>query len=144
MKPIRVLLVEDNEGDIILTREAFEHGRFDYDFDVVRNGMDAMEYLNRESSSPEGRLPDLVILDINLPRMNGQEVLSAIKRNDKLRQLPVVMFTTSSTDVDIIESYRNFANCYVTKPFGTHDFEEAVHSIEDFWMNLVQLPKKGR
>lgn len=143
MKSLQVLLVEDNEGDIILTRDAFEHGRFEYVIDVVRNGMEAMDHLYRVIESPEGKLPDLVILDINLPKMNGQEVLHAIKSNDRLRQLPVVMFTTSSTDLDIIESYRNFANCYVTKPFGTHDFEEAIHNIEDFWMNLVQLPKKG-
>lgn len=143
MKPIRVLLVEDNEGDIVLTRDAFEHGRFEYSIDVVRNGMEAMKYLNSVGAHGDTKLPDLVILDINLPKMNGQEVLHAIKHNDRLRQLPVVMFTTSSTDLDIIESYQNFANCYVTKPFGTHDFEEAIHSIEDFWMSLVQLPNKG-
>jgi CheY-like chemotaxis protein len=143
MKPIHVLLVEDNEGDILLTREAFEQGRFKYTLDVVRNGQDALHFLLDEKPYIGRKLPDLVILDINLPKLNGQEVLNAIKKNEHLKMIPVIMFTTSSTDSDVISSYKNYANCYITKPFETHDFQGAIHSIEDFWVNLVNLPRVG-
>ena len=143
MKPIHVLLVEDNEGDILLTSEAFDHGKFKYKLDVVKNGQDALSFLMGEGKFSGSRLPDLVILDINLPKLNGQEVLHTIKQTERLKMLPVIMFTTSSTDSDIIASYKNYANCYITKPFETIDFQDAIHSIEDFWVNLVHLPSAG-
>jgi len=140
MKLIHVLLVEDNEGDILLTREAFELSKLNYILDVVRNGEEAMQYLQGEFSYRGKAIPDLVILDINLPKLSGHEVLNAIKGNEKLKMIPVIMFTTSSTEKDIVASYKNYANCYITKPFETQQFQESVQSIEDFWANLVHLP----
>ncbi len=140
MKPIHVLLVEDNEGDILLTREAFDHGMLTYTIDVVRNGEEAMQFLLGEAKFKSRLLPDLIILDINLPKLSGHEVLNAIKHNEKLKIIPVIMFTTSSTETDIVASYKNYANCYITKPFETNEFHKSVHSIEDFWANLVHLP----
>lgn len=143
MKPIHVLLVEDNEGDIVLTRDAFNHGRFKFILDVVRNGQDAVNFLSEHGPHKGQKLPDLVILDINLPKMNGQEVLNMIKTSERLKMLPVIMFTTSSTDNDINASYKNHANCYITKPFENHEFQDVIHSIEEFWISLVNLPKMG-
>jgi chemotaxis family two-component system response regulator Rcp1 len=140
MKHIRVLLVEDNEGDILLTREAFELSTINYALDVVRNGEEAMHYLHGEFAYKGGSLPDLIILDINLPKLSGHEVLNAIKGSEKLKSIPVIMFTTSSTERDIVASYKNYANCYITKPFDTNEFHESVQCIEDFWANLAHLP----
>jgi len=140
MKRIRVLLVEDNEGDILLTREAFELSSVNYTLNVVRNGEEAMQYLHGEAPYKGSLLPDLIILDINLPKLSGHEVLNAIKGSEKLRSIPVIMFTTSSTERDIVASYKNHANCYITKPFETNEYQESVQCIEDFWANLVHLP----
>ncbi|MCC5914401.1 MAG: response regulator [Balneolaceae bacterium] len=143
MNSIHILLVEDNEGDILLIREALEDGKIANDLSVVNDGEKAIRYLSRDEGFNDAIIPNLILLDINLPRKNGHEVLSFIKTNDELRHIPVIMLTTSSSDRDILESYKNHANCYITKPVEVSDFMDAVISIEEFWVNLVQLPFKN-
>ncbi len=139
MKPVDILLVEDNEGDILLTTEAFEEGRILNTTRVVRDGRSAIDLLSEDLKS--NTLPDLIILDVNIPRMNGHEVLQYIKQHTDLKHIPVIMLTTSSTESDIIRSYQNHANCFITKPVEALDFMNAISKIEDFWINIVQLPK---
>lgn len=139
MKPIHILLVEDNEGDILLTQEAFEEGKIDNEISVVRDGQEAVDYLN-ECLLEQSGLPDLVLLDVNLPKLNGHEVLLYIKNHYGLKHIPVIMLTTSSSERDILESYRNYANCFITKPVDVNDFVEAVTGVEDFWLRIVKLP----
>lgn len=144
MKPIDILLVEDNEGDIVLTTEALEAGKIINNIKVMRDGKSAMEYLNQVSDSSAELIPDLVLLDINLPKRNGQEVLQYIKQSDKLRHLPVIMLTTSSSESDINRSYYNYANCYITKPVEVDEFMDAIAKIENFWVSIVKLPSTNR
>ncbi|MES2872833.1 MAG: response regulator [Bacteroidota bacterium] len=139
MKAVDILLVEDNEGDILLTTEAFEEGRILNTTRVVRDGRSAIDLLSEDLKS--NTLPDLIILDVNIPRMNGHEVLQHIKQHTDLKHIPVIMLTTSSTESDIITSYQNHANCFITKPVEALDFMNAISKIEDFWINIVQLPK---
>lgn len=139
MKAVDILLVEDNEGDILLTTEAFEEGRILNTTRVVRDGRSAIDLLSEDLKS--NTLPDLIILDVNIPRMNGHEVLQYIKQHTDLKHIPVIMLTTSSTESDIIRSYQNHANCFITKPVEALDFMNAISKIEDFWINIVQLPK---
>lgn len=141
MKSVQILLVEDNEGDILLIEEAFDEAKLTNNMSVVKNGEKAIQFLNKEGSYSNAPIPDLVILDVNLPRKNGHEVLQFIKSSDDLKHIPVIMLTTSSSDKDISLSYENHANCYITKPVEVDDFLRAVTSIEDFWISLVQLPK---
>lgn len=140
MKAIHILLVEDNEGDILLTTEALQEGRIINQVSVVRDGKAAIDFLEKNGSYTGVASPDLVLLDVNLPKKNGQEVLQHIKTSDQLKHIPVIMLTTSSSEKDIMESYRNYANCYVTKPVEVDDFMKAVTEIENFWINIVQLP----
>lgn len=140
MKPVHILLVEDNEGDILLVEEAFEKARLVNSITVVRNGEASIQFLLKEGDNYNVQPPDLIILDVNLPRKNGHEVLEFIKTSDDLKQIPVIMFTTSSSDKDIERSYEKHANCYITKPGTVDDFMKAVMSIENFWLNLVELP----
>lgn len=140
MKPVHILLVEDNEGDILLIEEAFDKARLVNSITVVRNGEAAIKFLKKEGDYYNVRPPDLIILDVNLPRKNGHEVLEFIKTSDDFKQIPVIMLTTSSSDRDIERSYEKHANCYITKPVNVDDFMEAVLSIENFWINLVELP----
>ena len=140
MKPVHILLVEDNEGDILLIEEAFDKARLANSITVVRNGEAAIKFLKKEGDYYSVRHPDLIFLDVNLPRKNGQEVLEFIKTSDDFKQIPVIMLTTSSSDRDIERSYEKHANCYITKPVNVDDFMEAVLSIENFWINLVELP----
>lgn len=139
MKPVHILLVEDNEGDILLTLDAFEEGNIANHTTVIKDGKSAIDFLDDRAAT--GRLPDLVMLDVNLPRKNGHEVLRYIKTNEELKSLPVIMLTTSSSDRDIKLSYENHANCYITKPVEAAEFINAVNKIEEFWINIVQLPK---
>jgi len=139
MKPVHILLVEDNEGDIFLTLDAFEEGNIANHTTVIKDGESAIDFLDDRAAT--GRLPDLVMLDVNLPRKNGHEVLRYIKTNEELKSLPVIMLTTSSSDRDIKLSYENHANCYITKPVEAAEFINAVNKIEEFWINIVQLPK---
>jgi len=140
---IHILLVEDNEGDIILTKEALAEGRVINQISVVRTGVEAVDFLQKRGEYSEAETPDLILLDINLPMMNGLEVLEKIKSDEYLRSIPVVMLTTSGSERDILASYRKYANCYITKPVNYGEFLEVVRSIEDFWISIVKLPRTG-
>lgn len=140
MDPIHILLVEDNEGDIVLTTEAFEEGKIINSISVVKDGWEAIQYLEKNEGYVDAKTPDLVLLDINLPKINGHEVLKHIKTSENLKQIPVVMLTTSSDEVDIKKSYNNFVNCYITKPVEVDSFINAISTIGDFWISIVQLP----
>jgi len=141
MKEIHILLIEDNEGDIILTLEALNEGKIHNKVFVVRDGFEALQFLQQEGKHERALLPDLILLDINLPKIDGKEVLTAIKTDERLKKIPVIMLTTSSAEKDIIDSYNRYANCYITKPVNLNAFMEVVRSIEDFWIGVVQLPK---
>ncbi len=140
MNSAHILLVEDNEGDILLTREALEARKLINKIDIAKNGVLAIDFLENILSNEGALLPDLILLDINLPKKNGQEVLQFIKTHNSLKQIPVIMLTTSSSDRDIIASYRNHANCYIMKPVDVGNFMEAITKIEDFWFTTVKLP----
>jgi CheY-like chemotaxis protein len=142
MESIHILLVEDNEGDILLTSEALEDGKILNKLSVVRDGKEAVNFLDKIGAFKEAQTPDLVLLDVNLPKMNGHEVLKYIKQHKHLKKIPVIMLTTSSSREDIDNSYQNYANCYITKPIEVGDFMKAVNQIEEFWVNLVKLPSK--
>lgn len=137
MTEIQILLVEDNEGDIVLTQEALKDGRIKNNISIARDGQEALEMLG--SGAP---LPDLILLDINLPKMNGLEVLATIKTDLRLRPIPVIMLSTSDEQNDIMTSYNNYANCFITKPVDFNRFIDVVRTIEDFWISIVKLPKK--
>ncbi len=140
MKPVHILLVEDNEGDILLIREAFEEAKLVITISIAKDGEKAIKFLEKQDDYKDEKTPDLIILDVNLPRKNGHEVLCHIKQSTTLKHLPVIMLTTSSSERDISLSYKNHANCYITKPVDVEDFLKAVLSIENFWISLVQLP----
>lgn len=142
MKSIDILLVEDNEGDIVLTIEALEESKIINTINVVRNGKEAIDYVFSRGEYQNVTLPDLILLDVNLPLKNGHEVLSVIKNDDATKQIPVIMLTTSSSDKDINLSYKNHANCYITKPVEINDFFDALSQIEQFWLNIVKLPTR--
>lgn len=139
-KQIHILLVEDNEGDVILTKEALKQVRVDNSISVAKNGEEALQYLRKQGAFAHALTPDLVLLDINLPKINGKEVLAAIKSDETLRIIPVVMLTTSSSEQDIIESYQHYANCYITKPVDLKKFIDAIQALKSFWITTVQLP----
>lgn len=142
MKPIHILLVEDNEGDILLTTEALQERKIVTRTTVLKDGKQAIDFLDNEASKAQPDLPDLLLLDVNLPKRNGHEVLQFIKQDERLKQIPVIMLTTSSSVKDITLSYQNHANCYITKPVEADDFIRAVSEIENFWIYLVKLPGK--
>ena len=144
MKPVHILLAEDNEGDIVLTLEALEEGKMINTVDVVRDGKEAIDYLNKTGRFKDAVTPDFVLLDINLPKKNGQEVLRYIKTNDILKHIPVIILTTSSSEKDIEQSYNNYANCYITKPVDMNEFINAILKVEDFWINIVKLPNSQK
>ena len=139
-KNIEILLVEDNPGDVRLVREAFSEVAAPYNISVVEDGIEAMRYLNREDQYSEVPRPDLIILDLNLPKKDGREVLREIKSDEELKRIPVVVLTTSSAEEDILRSYNLHANCYITKPVDLEQFFKLVHSIENFWLTVVKLP----
>lgn len=141
MSPIQILLVEDNEGDIILTFEAFKDASITNTISVTRNGEEAINFLNKEGVYVRAQTPDLVLLDINLPRIDGKQVLSYIKTHRQLKTVPVVILTTSTAEKDIEESYINHANCYISKPGNIDQFFDVVKKIENFWISIVHLPK---
>jgi two-component system, chemotaxis family, response regulator Rcp1 len=140
MKEIHILLVEDNEGDVLLTREALLEGKIINRISVVRDGAEALDFLYKRDRFAEAASPDMVLLDINLPKIDGKEVLSIIKKDDQLKRIPIVMLTTSSAEKDILEAYNNHANCYITKPVDLQQFMQVIRTIEDFWISIVQLP----
>jgi CheY-like chemotaxis protein len=139
MKGINILLVEDNEGDILLTTEAFEESKIVNRIVPLKDGRQAIDFF--ESIGKED-VPHLVLLDINLPKVSGHEVLTYIKNSEKYKSIPVIMLTTSSAERDIIQSYKNHVNCYITKPIDVSDFMKAIAKIEDFWINIVSIPVK--
>jgi two-component system, chemotaxis family, response regulator Rcp1 len=140
MQEIHILLVDDNEGDILLTREALEEAKIVNKISIAYDGMEAIQFL-RNNRPYGGGGPDLILLDINLPKMNGTEVLTIIKNDPDLKRIPVIMLTTSSAEKDILSSYDNHANCYITKPVDLERFMDVVRTIEDFWISIVKLPK---
>ena len=141
MRPIEILLVEDNEGDVRLTREALNEAKVRNNLAVVHDGEEALAYLRRPGADGlEPPRPDLILLDLNLPKKDGREVLAELKNDPRLRRLPVVVLTTSSSEKDILESYDLHANCYITKPVDLDQFINVVTHIEDFWLTIVKLP----
>ncbi len=142
MKAIHILLVEDNEGDILLTKEALEDARIHIDLTVVNDGKEAMDFLSKRGKYADAGLPDLLLLDVNLPKKNGHEVLKYVKEDEGLKHIPVIMLTTSSSQRDINLSYNNYANCFITKPVEAKDFLTVVATIENFWISVVKLPTK--
>jgi CheY-like chemotaxis protein len=139
-RPIEILLVEDNEEDASLTMETLAEGRVRNNVNVVGDGVEALTFLRREGRYATSPRPDLILLDLNLPRKNGHEVLMEIKDDRDLKHIPVVMLSTSSDAKDVLESYQHHANCYVTKPIDLDEFIGAVRRIEDFWISFVKLP----
>ena len=140
LKAIDVLLVEDDEGDVLMTREAFEHYKIRNELHVVRDGEQAVQFLRREGSYADAPRPDLVLLDLNLPRFDGRQVLAEIKSDAVLRSIPVVVLTTSEAEEDIVRSYELHANAYVTKPVDFDRFIEVIRKIDEFFVTVVKLP----
>jgi two-component system, chemotaxis family, response regulator Rcp1 len=139
-RPIEILLVEDSPGDVRLTREALKDGKVRNNLHVVIDGVEALGFLRREGRFADAVRPDLILLDLNLPRKDGREVLTEIKLDPELAIIPVVVLTTSQAEQDILRAYRLHANCYVTKPVDLDQFIKVVQSIEDFWLTIVKLP----
>ncbi len=143
IKPVDILLVEDNPGDVRLTREALKEGKVLNTLSVVADGVEALAFLRREERYATAARPDLILLDLNLPRMDGRELLAVIKADAELRRIPVVILTTSAAEQDILKSYNLHANCYITKPVDLEQFIAVVRSVEDFWFTIVRLPPNG-
>jgi len=139
--PINILLVEDNEGDILLTTEALEEGKISKSLKVIRDGESTLKYLNEIVEKSPSELPDLILLDLNLPKKNGHEVLKEVKSNKLLQHIPIIMLTTSSSEIDILKSYQQHANCYLIKPMEVSDFIRVIEKIEEFWLSTARLPK---
>jgi CheY-like chemotaxis protein len=143
-KAVEVLLVEDNPGDVRLTQEALREGKVNTALSVVSNGVEALAFLRKESPYEQAPRPDLILLDLNLPRKDGREVLSELKGDESLRQIPVVVLTTSRAEEDISRAYDLHANCYVPKPVDLDQFIDVVQMINDFWLTTVLLPPKEK
>jgi CheY-like chemotaxis protein len=141
-RPIEVLLIEDNPGDANLTKLALEESKICINLNVVQDGVEAIEYLRREDMYAAVTIPDLILLDLNLPKKDGREVLADIKADRLLRRIPVVVLTTSQAEEDILKAYNLFANCYITKPVDFDRFVKIVQSIEEFWFTIVKLPSE--
>ena len=139
-KPVEILLVEDNPADVRLTIEALKDAKVYNQLNVVSNGADALTYLRREGPYTDSTRPDLILLDLNLPKMGGLEVLDEIKGDPDLRMIPVVVVTTSQAEQDIIKSYNSHANCYICKPVDLDQFITVIQSIQNFWLTIVKLP----
>ena len=139
--PLEVLLVEDSPGDVRLTQEAFEAANVAVHLNVATDGVEAMAFLRREGIYANAPRPDLTLLDLNMPRMDGREVLAQIKKDEKLKMLPIVILTTSDSEGDIVKSYQLHANCYLCKPVQLTAFEGLVKSINDFWLTRAKLPQ---
>jgi CheY-like chemotaxis protein len=139
-RPVEILLVEDNPGDVRLTIEALRDSKVHNQLNVARDGVEALAFLHREGAFVDAVRPDLILLDLNLPRKDGREVLAEIKADPALRTIPVVILTTSRAEQDVLRSYELQANCYITKPVDLEQFMTVVKSIEDFWLTIVTLP----
>ena len=141
-RPIEILLVEDNPGDARLTMEALRDAKVRNNVSVVEDGVEALAFLRREGAHADAARPDIVLLDLNLPRKDGREVLAEIKEDQDLKKNPVVILTTSDSDEDVLRAYKLHANCYVRKPVDLDQFIKVVQSIEDFWFSIVKLPPR--
>lgn len=141
MKAVDILLVEDNPGDVRLTQEALNEGRIENKLHVVFDGVEAIEFLSKTGKHKNAIVPDLILLDLNLPKMNGLEVLEKIKNDPELKLIPVIVLTTSQSENDIHASYAMHVNCFVSKPVEYDSFMSVVKSIEDFWFTIVKLPQ---
>lgn len=141
-EPIQILMVEDNEGDVVLTTQALKTAKVGNNINVVQDGVEALAFLRREAPYADAPVPDLILLDLNLPRKDGREVLEEIKADPLLRRIPVVVLTSSKAEQDIAQAYDLHANCYVTKPVGIKTLMEVVKSIENFWFSVVKLPTR--
>ncbi|WP_254766900.1 response regulator [Salinilacihabitans rarus] len=142
-EPIDILLVEDNPGDVRLTREAFKEGRIENNLHVATDGVEALSFVRQEGEYADAPRPDLVLLDLNLPRKNGDEVLAELKSDDDLKCIPVVVLTSSKAEEDIVKSYEHHANAYLTKPIDPEAFIDTIRSFETFWFSVVRLPPNG-
>jgi chemotaxis family two-component system response regulator Rcp1 len=141
-RPVEILLVEDNAGDVRLAREGLRECKLLNNLSVAEDGVKALAFLRREGEYAQAPRPDLIMLDLNLPRMDGREVLKEIKEDDDLKSIPVVILTTSKAEEDIVKSYALHANCYVTKPLAIEQFINVVQAIETFWFTIVKLPPR--
>jgi chemotaxis family two-component system response regulator Rcp1 len=142
--PVEILLIEDSPGDVRLTREAFRDAKVHMNLHVASDGVEAMAFLSREGKHADSPRPDLILLDLNLPKKNGREVLEEIKKSPVLKSIPVVILTTSASEADILRSYLLHANCYITKPVDLEGFLNVVKSIDSFWLSVVKLPREKR
>lgn len=143
-KSVEILLVEDNPGDVRLTQEVLKEAKVHNNLNVVVDGEEALSFLHRQGQYADAPRPDLIMLDLNLPKKDGHEVLAVIKREEDLQRIPVVVLTTSQAEEDILKAYNLSANCYITKPVDLDQFIAVVKSIEDFWLILVKLPPTGK
>jgi CheY-like chemotaxis protein len=142
-RPIEILLVEDSSGDVRLTQEALKEGKVRNNMSVVGDGVEAMDFLRRKGRHAGAIRPDVILLDLNLPKKDGREVLSEVKSDENLRRIPVVILTISGAEQDILETYNHHANCYITKPIEVDEFIKVMRSIEEFWLTVVTLPPNG-
>ncbi len=142
-QPIEILLVEDNAGDVLLTQEALNEGKINNNLHVVMDGEEALEFLKKEGQYESAVTPDLILLDLNLPKKDGREVLKEIKASSTLKHIPVIILTTSNSQYDINNTYKLHANCYITKPVDFNQFVNIVKYIEQFWMKVVKLPSES-
>lgn len=141
--PIDILLVEDNPGDVLLTQEAFKEGHYSPRLSIAEDGEEALEFLRRQGRFANAPRPDLILLDLNLPKKDGRELLAEIKQDPALREIPVLILTTSEADQDIRRAYKLHANCYLTKPLDMDTFLRKIRSIEEFWLDVVRLPSRA-
>lgn len=142
LKLIEVLLVEDDPQDVEITKEVMEMSKVKLNVNVVGNGAEALAYLKREGKYEKSSKPDLILLDLNMPKMNGREFLAEMKKDDKINMIPVVVLTTSKAEEDIVKSYKLGASCYVTKPVGLDQFQKVVQAVDSFWFTVVKYPPK--
>jgi len=140
-KPLRVLLVEDNDGDVEMTERAFRDGEPACAISVANNGVEALQFLSKQGNFSDAPTPNLILLDLNMPRMDGKTFLDCVKSDPKLKAIPVVMFTSSQSENDIRDCYERYASCYVVKPFGGKEFVETVQQVVRFWRDLGRLPE---
>jgi CheY-like chemotaxis protein len=144
MKNAHIMLIEDNEGDIVLTEEVFKNSGLTNPLSVARDGEEALDFLYKRNQFTNVERPDLILMDINLPKINGKEVLAIIKKDEDLKTIPVIMLTTSSDERDVLDSYKSHANCFITKPLSFDGFTHAVKEIKNFWFTLATVHSKNK
>ena len=138
--PVEILLVEDNPGDVVLIRESLRENKFLTELHVVNDGEQALDFLKRKNEYSDAVMPDIILLDLNLPKKDGREVLKEIKQDENLKTIPVVVLTSSTAETDILKSYENYANCFISKPVDLENFIKVIKSIKNFWLTIVKLP----